>query len=104
MQLIFSTFAQMPVNWVAVCTLAIVLAMFACSMRFGGSGRASMTDLTLVVALELAAPAVLRSPIDFAHLHGYSLVQWSAALGTAAAILAILIHHRTRLPRKNLPS
>jgi len=86
----------MPRTWFAVCAFAIVVVMVACSRRFGGSGRLTLGDLMLVASLELVTPLVLRSPLDLAHLHGSSLVQWSAALGTAIALLAILVHHQLR--------
>lgn len=93
-QLIVSTLSEMPRNWLAVCAIAILLVILACSIHFGGSRMITVGDLALVIVLELAAPLLLRSPLDFAHLRGYSLAQWSAALGTAVAILAIVAHHR----------
>lgn len=91
-----SAMSQLPGVWVKVCRLAMLAVMIACSLRFGGSARTTAGDFALIVVLELAIPALLRSPLDVAHLHGQALLQWSTALGTAAAILAIFAHHRVR--------
>ena len=94
LQVIMATFSQVPSSWFAVSIFALLIVMLACSIRFGGSGLITLGDIALVVVLELSTPVLLRSPLDFAHLHGNSLMQWSVALGTAIAILAILMHHQ----------
>jgi len=89
---------RMPISSLAVCIVAILAVSFTCSVRFGSSGSATFGDLALAGFAEVGTAIILSSPVDVAHLHGYPLAQWCAALGTVVAILGILLSHSLRRP------
>ena len=81
------------VELLAGCVVAVVLFAFGCATTLGSSIRTLAENLIMVLLTEGAILMVLRSPLDWMHLHGHLLTDWSLVLGTGLTLVGILLNH-----------
>ena len=83
-------------NLLTACGAAIVLWAGGCALVLGCSVRTWIEDLLMVLLTEGTMALAFRTSLDWVHLHGRALTDWSLIAGTGLALTGILLNHLAR--------